>query len=439
MLEILIAIIIIIIALCLIVIGLSKHRIILVYLLIGAVLLGPRIPLGKVSQLQRLDLRFDDLIIFIMFISWIFLFANDRKSISYPQHMRFLFISIIVSFLVTIVGCVVNQFPLIPSLIYWAKDFEYMSLSITLPYFIIRTDSIKTLASITRVISVGMILNIAWLVWQMFSGYKSVLLSFVDVPSYGYALIGESQPFQAAAIYAVSSILFLTIFTYYKKSYLILLLLIGSFAGLLATLSRSYVFGMVAALMTLIFINAVSRNNYSFRKAILLSVLYCVLVWAGIEFLIYLDTIGLPVFRFGGDLMTRSIDDVRSELIWKPLIKYIQASPLIGYGKGSIGWLIGTFDEAHNYFLRMLVETGFLGTTPYILFLFSLASGTVALYRSNLSKEFLLVTLNMLVILVISLVVSLVQDALYSSKIAIPFYIYVGLVNHVYSLSKKVS
>ena len=88
------------------------------------------------------------------------------------------------------------------------------------------------------------------------------LISLVAIPSYGYALIGESQPFQTAAIYALSFILFFVLFFFHKKRFIFLFIFMGSLVGLVATLSRSYIFALVITLVVIILINMFSQKNF---------------------------------------------------------------------------------------------------------------------------------------------------------------------------------
>ena len=48
------------------ILGFTNQRSYLVYLLVFSLLLGPRIPFGMITEMQRLDVRLDDIIILII-------------------------------------------------------------------------------------------------------------------------------------------------------------------------------------------------------------------------------------------------------------------------------------------------------------------------------------------------------------------------------------
>ena len=146
-----------------------------------------------------------------------------------------------------------------------------------------------------------------------------------------------------------------------------------------------------------------------------------------------LGSAGLPVNRFSPQNIETSLDNSRLEVIWKPLFEHFLQNPIIGYGKGRIGDLIYIVDEAHNYLLRISVEGGLVALSVFLLFILNFFKTAYALFRKTVLKEHQLIALYSLSVATITLIVSQVQDALYSSKIAIPFYLCVGLINYVYN------
>ena len=154
----------------LLLIGTSKHRSVLIYLLLACLLLGPRVPFGQFANLQRLDVRLDDLVIMIICLSSLIMVLSKQTAVRYSPFMTFLSIFIISTFMSSLTGSVIGGFRFTPSFIYWGKEVEYMSLAFTIPLFIV---NVSEIANVVKTIGVSLILNLCWLFFQIISGAKA--------------------------------------------------------------------------------------------------------------------------------------------------------------------------------------------------------------------------------------------------------------------------
>jgi len=428
--SILIAIILFFVTASVVMLGFSRRRSVIVYLLALSLLLGPRIPLGQVTDMQRLDIRIDDLITFLMCLIAGSMLILRKTKINYPPYMQFLILFIFVSLVSTVYAVGYLGFPIASSVLFWGKELSYISLCFTVPFFITKREEVVTLI---KVVCVAMALNIAWLGYQILTNTKGQLINFIDyAPSYGFTLVGDFPAFQVASVYSYALILFTILYFGWKKNILLLGLMLGSFVGLFATLSRSFIAStfLVIALMAIYVV--FRRRAMSIKNLIIVFAFVIGTLAAGLWIYDYLAANDFPIFRLEASQTSHALTEVRNEGIWKPLWHSFLENPVIGYGKGSVFQLLGDFDEAHNYFLRIMIETGVIGTAFFLLFLFYLMKTSFDFIGRTRDRAVYVLALNMIMFTVVLCLVSMGQDGFYSSKLAIPFYMNVGLINLVY-------
>lgn len=428
--NILLGLIILLVLALFVLLGLSRHRSIIAYLLIISLLLAPRIPVGRLTDMQRLDLRIDDLIILLMFLIAGSLLLLRRIKIDYPAYMHFLVAFVLVSLGSSIYAVAYYRFPLDNTFLFWLKEMEYISLCFSIPFFITKKQNLVTML---KVICIGVAINIGWLFFQIITNTKRQLINLVDyAPSYGFTLVGDFPAFQVASIYSYALILFTILFFSYRKKYLLLALMLGSFIGLFATLSRSFIVSTIVAITLMFFYFIYRKKTMPIKTLAIIMIISVLTIMVGIWTFLYLKSHEFPIFRLETTETKYALTEVREKGIWEPLWHSFLENPILGYGKGGVGELLYNFDEAHNYYLRLLIETGILGTGFFILFLIYLTKTSFHLLNRAQTKENYIIALNMLMVTLVLCIVSFGQDGFYSSKLAIPFYINVGLINAIY-------
>lgn len=414
-------ILLLLLLLLLICIGLFR-RVLLVYGLIISYFLFPRIPIGAITNMQRIDFRIDDIIIFTMCIIAVIYFLKKRNKIFNVYYMNYLCLFILIGLVSSIYNILSGNLGPWISTSFFLKEFEYMILAFILPVFI---KDEANLYNIFKVLCLCMFLNILWGGWQLVSGQKGMLLDLTGIPSYGITLIGESQPLQTGFIYCLSFLIFVYVGIHYRKNYTLIFLTVGSFFGILLTLSRTFIISSILLLIIILII-----NYYSYRKMLFFSGILLVIFYLIEDIKIIAEKINLPIYRLDFSHASNAISNVRWEYIWSPLLSSVIEKPILGHGKGSVGNLLINYDEAHNYFLRILVETGLLGLIAFGLFLFILCYKAIRLYKNDSGKIiYKFVSISVLIIIMLACISSLAQDALYSAKIGIAFYFIIGLMN----------
>jgi len=419
-----------VVMLSLFVLGLTGRKHYLINFLLLALLLGPRIPLGQLTELQRFDLRLDDIIIVIMFLVGATRFAISDDRIKYPPYTYFLFAFLLANLVSSVLGAMTYGSNLTLSLLYWGRDAEFVSLAFILPYLISNDDN---LISMYKVFVAGLVLNCLWLLWQIIASAKGPLIEFVSVPSYGYTLVGEAQVMATASIYSFALLFFLSSLFNSGKNIQFAVLAMCSAAGLMATLSRTFIASSAAALLVFIAFLMLTKQMCRLTNVIFLIVMLAIALTVLVPIFHNMQEASIPVHRLEADAVEHSLADVRGLLIWLPLWQSFLSNPFIGYGKGSVRDLIVVFDEAHNYYLRILIEAGIAGMILFLIFIYLVYKTSIDTFNKSGAKKFRLIGLYVILACVLVGVASIGQDTLYSSKVAIPFYFCIGLLNYIYS------
>jgi O-antigen ligase len=164
--------------------------------------------------------------------------------------------------------------------------------------------------------------------------------------------------------------------------------------GIYFTLARSVWIGLVLGLATL---GLLSRK----------SLLVALPVVAGAALFLVPDI----YIRFS----TISLDPTASSvgnrfLYWDVALEFFRSSPLLGVGFGAgnlrTGYqVIGTYAQVHNDYLRLLVDTGLMGFTAYLVLMLAVAFESYSAHRSirnpylkQLAAAFLAIWMALLVV-----------------------------------------
>lgn len=127
---------------------------------------------------------------------------------------------------------------------------------------------------------------------------------------------------------------------------------------------------------------------------------------------------------------------IRLDVLWPQAIKGFLTNPLLGSGYATL--VKSNVDEftyaesTDNDYLRMLGETGILGTVTFLAILFFLVKQALANVKES-SRELDLISLGALGAVVAMLVTATYIDIFESSKVAYTFWMIAGLVTYLYS------
>ena len=129
------------------------------------------------------------------------------------------------------------------------------------------------------------------------------------------------------------------------------------------------------------------------------------------------------------EAMIIALQDSRFENIWKPL--FVEAGEIyfLGGGSGYISYAKEGADEAHSYYLRLLLEFGFVGLCFFIAICHLAVLKTSQLVKNySISIECKKRYISYAGVVIFGLIMSLTQEGVYSIKIAIPFFMALGLI-----------
>ncbi|MDO8662412.1 MAG: O-antigen ligase family protein [Candidatus Omnitrophota bacterium] len=198
------------------------------------------------------------------------------------------------------------------------------------------------------------------------------------------------------------------------KTYSILTLIILSIAAVLLTFSRG---SWIALAVSFILLSIFSRRN---------------LKWLAPIFLVTIVLFFLPIFHERLIFTFKEGGDADRYRYWLTAWKMISEHPFLGMG---LGTFMGNFSKysvlllspayAHNCYLQIWAETGIFSLISFLVFVFSIVY--LGVKKFIVTKDFLL--LGLLAGVIGFLVHSFFETNLYSLRLAILFWVWVGLIS----------
>lgn len=112
-----------------------------------------------------------------------------------------------------------------------------------------------------------------------------------------------------------------------------------------------------------------SEKHVRFQRKITWLIIICLCLLNLVIILLYTTenvSSAIIVFRFAGKGLFTG-----RQYLWRASLDAISKSPIIGYGSGiSLDSLIQDFRSVHNYYLQIILQTGFVGLVCFILFIY---------------------------------------------------------------------
>ncbi len=407
-------------------------------LLVGAISVSPRIPIAIIPGGRRLDLRVEDFVLVLLLAGWM-PYASLRRRLYWTPLIKPLGTYVCLSMFCTSLGILIGDLNATRAAFYVLKEIEYFVIFL-LSANMVRT--MKDLKNAVAIFTVGGMVNAVWVGFQLLTGTKR---AFFEVPttvgfggnvtilySYGPTLIGEISPLSTGGFFLVGFFVVFGLAATFRSGYqrLILFALSVVLAGAgFSSLSRASIFGGIASLAILLVLLG--------RKRLLL----WIVALGGAVLPVASYVMGsLPfsnrVFDIEG--LRYGVVESRLELIWEPLLQVLDQGfkgLLFGFGKSSLGIIPGLpFEEAHNHYLRIFLETGIFGSVAFLWLLVSLVQLSRGLFKNgklSIAKGLALSTLGVTIALAIG---ALAQDTFVPVKVMEPFWFTVGLTAAAYKL-----
>lgn len=334
----------------------------LIVALILAVSISPELPMELLlAGDEAVVIRFEDILIAAVVASWPWLVADpwDLPALPFGRPVAtFLGLSL----LVTLGAVGLSGLPSVRSLLYFAKQVEFVLFAVVVAALI---RDRRDLAVFLGAVLAGGVLNAVWMSYQILVGEFEPLFPAIAIVElrYGPALIGQPSVLASAAFFLAP--LFVAygrvVTAIERRPRLAYGGLVALFLAMIfVTVSRATI---GAALVMLVALSVLARSAISARQA------------GGIAgaVLLLAVPVGLTNPLFVRRFLVRAVRrGVGSRLdIWRSVVEGLGWQLAIGAGTGSTGVVVG-IEEAHNHYLRVLAESGVLG-----LALFLLTMGTI--------------------------------------------------------------
>ncbi len=126
-----------------------------------------------------------------------------------------------------------------------------------------------------------------------------------------------------------------------------------------------------------------------------------------------------------------SLDEYRRsrvDVVYEGYRDLLTASPILGNGKSITGHSDERFAEAHNHYLRLVVEAGFVGLFLYLAMIAFVLRTAFRLYRNGHPPLVRSTGLLCLLFTIVLLVAAMAQDVFVIPRIAQLYWIIVGMV-----------
>jgi hypothetical protein len=263
----------------------------------------------------------------------------------------------------TLLHALFDNLDTVRSLSYWLKQFEYFSI------FLITVSWVRTEADrrfmLRLFVAMGAV-NLIWVAAQSIGGFIRPVttlglgseLSSTYYGAYGPGLIGDASPLSTGVFFLAQVLLALSMATALPNRASVLALVgAGAFAiPLFLSQSRTSILGCILGTAAIAVIGRRRlRTAWAFASMVAAATVFLALA---------------PATQFDRLSTTEAIQqslNFRVDQVWLPVLEDATVAKItIGDGLGSLGAIPGSPTEAHNYYLRVLVETGIFGLLAFV-------------------------------------------------------------------------
>ncbi|AQL43320.1 hypothetical protein BV210_11730 [Halorientalis sp. IM1011] len=388
------------------------------------VALSPEIPVDiPVSVSRAFTLRLEDLLLLVVLLGWtVTLHRSDHVYLP-PFAVPFAGY-LAVALVVTVVGIGVYALPAARAALYLLKEVQFLLFALLV------ANLVKSRADVSVVVTAfifGGVLNATWMAVQLATGDLGPLFHTVDIAKwrYGPSLLGQPSVLASAGFYLPPVFLTFGMLLYrtgHRVRIICCALLVAFLGSMMVTVSRATIGATLFVLSVFTFgyaVRATDRNVVAYFVAALLAV---------IPFTVLNPLI---VRRFLPQSVFSSI--VSRLEIWNEFLAPPVPAMLVGFGKGSPGAVIGPA-EAHNFYLRLLVETGIIGLVTFLLSIAVILQTGVKLVVHSDDPLFRTVGTGTVGVTAALLIVAIFQDVFINVKVAETFWLLIGMAGAVWRL-----
>ncbi len=358
--------------------------------LVAAISLSPRILLPVLIPGRQFDVRFEDLIVLLCLVGWVLAIPRRPRLFVSPL---FAAIGVYVTIVAFSTGIAIMTLGLNPmrAAPFFAKEVEYFIIFFLVANLARTEEDVKFT---TTALIAGGVVNVVWVAVQLFTTAKTQLFPIIGLrpaqapmlaqrlyESYGPVLVGESSPLTTGGFFML---IFLLAFSYMLASRTALTrfgsLAVGGilFSCLVFSESRIAILGGVVGFIVLAVINQTQRK----MAVIAGGMIFVTALALNQAYFRYEKATGVRVVWLAEGAESATMNRLSPAKIWHGVDdrlglweEMLSESPnlVTGSGKGSLGSLPGPETaEAHNAYLRVLVESGLLGVIAFFWILVSI-------------------------------------------------------------------
>jgi O-antigen ligase len=311
---------------------------------------------------------------------------------------------------------------------YTGKEVEYFLFFAAGLFCVRRSEDLK--AGIAALVC-GALVQGGYAVFQLSTGKYG--------GTYAVALLGDKNPHIAGLCGCLSLCLGIVLFNATRPRRAVLAVACAGLGGLtiMGTISRTAIFAAGGAAFVLLLLELPQRRGILPRWAPI-GLMVVVGLGAGVA---YTALSSEHAGRREVDLVERRIDPLlvgqrnleefrksRVDSVYAAYWDLVQRSPVLGNGKSITGSSDERNSETHNYYLRLVVETGVVGLLLYLAMMLLVLRSSFRLYRHGQPTLVRRVGLLCLLFTVVLLVAAMANDVFIIPRIAGLYWTLVGMV-----------
>lgn len=401
-----------------------------IIVLILSISISPEIPLGFLAGGREFTLRLEDLVLVLVLVTgpgWIYL----HPEFYLPPYFKQIFQYLLLAVSVTILSIGAHELSPARSFFYLFKEVEFFVFSLVIANAIRRK---RELRLFILTILIGGLLNAYWAGLQLVTQNFGPLVYTVAIEKgrYGTSLLGQPAVLASGGYYLAP--VFITLGLLVKsteRSHRIgASLLFMAFAGaMLGAVSRASIVATFTSTVLLV----LWSTNLSTKRSVLPTLSLVLTPIVGVLFFVtrYFQRVQAR-FQLGNVIggITDRVDQ------WGPLLDSAWPYAILGYGKGSLGQIIG-FREAHNHSIRIFIEMGVLGIVVFALLILSVFRMSRELMVVSNDRHLQVIGIACVGVTISMVIISLVQDVFINVKVAEMFWLVVGATGAAWRIHRE--
>lgn len=414
---------------------LARYRGFAIFLLVLAISIGPRIHMGQLQYGKLLDLKLEDFLIVLLIISW-FIYSLLRGQKLYISPLgKPILIYLSLAFISTSTGLFLGWIEPVRAFFFYLKEVEYLLM------FFITVNFIKDIKDSTVAISaflVGGLANGFYVLYQFLSGNVGVMGDTGIYRYYGFSMIGESGPAVTGnyflLLFFFSATLAIFIRTTKPVKLILVICALLSIVGIVGSMSRMSIWTGVIICPIYFYLLVFRKQNKP--KDI-------ITIFAGLVLVFFTVFVTYREIKKLTPYVTRVVHTEniaglyisgRVEEIYTDYFKVIATNPMMGLGKSITGQQhipgvgLGCFyAEAHNQYIRLLIEMGVIGLFAFLYLMFLIMRFSYRVFKNSSVHFAQAMGLICFIYTIFLLVESLGQDAFVMTRTIELYWILVGL------------